>query len=291
MKHHPETETQIEIDPTRKMSRPEAELHQKAILAGIGDIGMRLLKIREEKGWAALGYASFKEYGEYLDEQISLRHMYRLVDVAEVNRSLTERLDRVISLPVTHALTLKNLDPDERVQAFNEAIKGWQPGGPKPSVKEFQKAVAKVNPAATKPPVSVTRSAKSDAKPKPAQTTGWTPAVLEADEELANHMLLLEEVYGKADTEAIKHGTLPLTRGDVIYLARLPKERALQIKDLLFETHWSPLDCIKFINTEPDDNSTVEDLKHLCLATKGKYWTGDFAGFLVSINLNKGPTR
>src|SRR6266404_4967179 len=120
--------------------------------------------------------------------------------------------------------------------------------------------------AAKKVGVSRRSVQRAAAKSKPAKKAepGWTKEELAKDSELSDHFLMIESIYGKEDTKAIRNGTVPMKRADVLFLARLPKENMLKIQDLIFTTKWSPKECIKFINTDPDLGSTVEDLINLC---------------------------
>jgi hypothetical protein len=131
---------------------------------------------------------------------------------------------------------------------------------------------------------------KAAAKPKKTEA-GWTKEELAKDQELADCLLMIESIYGAEDTKAIRNGTIPLKRADVLFLGKMPKENMQKIQDLIFTTGWSPKKCVEFINTEPDDDSTVWDLKHLCLTTKGKYWTGDFEGYSITVKYNRAAKR
>jgi hypothetical protein len=267
------SESEVTIDPEHRMTKSEAEEQEKAIFDNIYDSGMRLLKIRDERGWEALDYPSFREYAHHLDDRMSLRKIYYLVEQAEVNLNLSGALGKPIHLPMKHALALKDLEPDKQVEAFQAATGSWKKGNPKLTEKDFAKVAARIAP-----------QAKSETKRKHRdESEGWSKEDLVKDTELADHFLMIESVYGAEDTKAIKDGKVPMKRADVLYLARLPKEKIEAIQDLIFTTRWSPQDCVKFITSAPAENSTVLDLKHLCLATKAKYWSGVFGGFTVTI--------
>jgi hypothetical protein len=270
--------SEITINPEHRMTKAEAESHQKAIFENIEDCGMRLYKIELEHGWEALGYSSFRDYALYLNEVGgSIAKLYRLRDQAKVNFSLSAALGRVVRLPANHALALKDLEPAQQIEAFKKVTGTWKKGEPKPTEKDFKKAAQKLAP-------------KEPAKKKKAEA-GWTKEELEKDTELADHFVMIEAVYGKEDTKAIRDGTVPMKRADVLFLGKMPKENMQKIQDLIFTTSWTPKQCVEFINTEPDDNSTVEDLKFLCLATRGKYWTGEFEGYTVTVKYNRGSKR
>jgi hypothetical protein len=273
--------SEITINPEHRMSKSEAEAHEKAIVDNIDDTGMRLLKIREEHGYEALGFKDFTAYSKSIADRMSIGKIYHLLHQAEVNSGLSEYFGRDVHLPVRHALVLKDLEPEQRVEVFEAVTKGYKKGDPKPSEKLFARIANKF----------LGKKKKAAAKATRDDDEGWTADDLKKDQELADSFLLIEAVYGPEDTNHIRNGTIPLKRADVLTLAKLPKERMQAIQDLFFETHWTPKQCIEFLNTDPDDNSTVEDLKHHCLTTKGKYWSGEFDGFTVSIKHNKAAKR
>src|SRR5437868_8686067 len=80
----------IQINPEHRMTKDEVEEHESKIFSNFEDAGRRLLKIREERGWEAKGFKSFREYCESLDKRMSLRKAYYLVDQADVNEGLSK---------------------------------------------------------------------------------------------------------------------------------------------------------------------------------------------------------
>lgn len=275
------SEGEITIDPEHRMTKSEAEEQEKAIFDNIYDSGMRLLKIRDERGWEALDYPSFREYAQHLDNRMSLRKVYYLVEQAEVNLNLSGALGKPIHLPMKHALALKDLEPDKQVEAFQAATGSWKKGNPKLTEKDFAKVADRIAP-----------QAKSETKRKNRdESEGWSKEDLLKDTELADHFLMIESVYGAEDTKAIKDGTVPMKRPDVLYLARLPKAKMQEIQDLILANQWKPERAVKFVNTMPELRDPIENLINLCLATKGKYWTGDFEGFTITCKSNKAAQR
>jgi hypothetical protein len=115
--------------------------------------------------------------------------------------------------------------------------------------------------------------------------SGWTTEELKKDEELLNSLKAIDAVYGHDDTKAIRTGTIALKKADVLFLSRLPKEKMLEIQDLVMGSHWSPEKAIKFVNDKPDEGSTVEDLQHWCLATKVKFFSATVGAFAVTCKL------
>jgi hypothetical protein len=77
-----------EASQANEMTRDEAERSNLAIKAGILSIRALLLDMRDRKGWKALGYASFDDYGK-AELGYERRHLYELASAAEVEKSLT----------------------------------------------------------------------------------------------------------------------------------------------------------------------------------------------------------
>jgi hypothetical protein len=181
-----------------------------------------------------------------------------------------ERADFVAKYIVSKMGRPSNSPPNGGVSTVGEAAKAARVGK-----RTLERAIAKSRPS------------------KPANKTepGWTKEELAKDQELADHFLMIEAVYGANDTKAIRAGAVPMKRADVLTLGKLPKDRMLAIQDLIFTTHWTPKKCIEFLNSDPDDDSTVQDLKYLCLTTKGKYWSNDFGGYTVTVKYNSAAKR
>jgi hypothetical protein len=280
--------SEITIIPGRKMSKSEVEAHEKAMIANVGDTGMRLLKIRDEEGYLAVGRASFREYCGFLDEKLgSIRKCYYLVDQAEVNHNLSEALGRPVNLPMKHALALKDLEPEQQLLAFEKATSGYKKGDEKPTEAVFEQAAAEIAPAAA----PAKSSGRSGGGSKRDASEGWSEKDLKADAEINDAFGVIRKVYGADDTNSIINGVVAMKRADVLYLAKLPVPKMKEVQDLVFTNRWSPQEAVRFLNAQPDDRSTVEDLKNLCLGTPGKYWTGDFEGFTISVKYNRAPQR
>ena len=113
---------EVTITPGHQMTKDEARQWEEKILHNNYNSGEILLKIREERGWAALGFSSFKEHDGQSLQEMGLSSAYRIADQAEVNRGLSEGMGRKVVLPLTHALVLKELEPEQRLLAFKEAI-------------------------------------------------------------------------------------------------------------------------------------------------------------------------
>lgn len=155
---------------------------------------------------------------------------------------------------------------------------------------------APVTQAAAAEKMGVSRSSvqRATAKLKPAkepEVPGWSHEQLKKDEELMDAFTAVSAVYGNDDTRGIRTGGVGLKRADVIQLAKLPKERMMEIRDLIFENHWTPKDCLKFLGQMADKDSTVEDLMNYALATKGHFFEAAINGYTLTCKLNRAAKR
>lgn len=271
-------------DLTQKRMTKEAAqaLHEKIIDGArtfAYSTGNMLLQMQNERGWEALGHASLKEYMNAVRGETGLSSMYNWLDTATVNDNLSRATGRVIELPITHALVLKDLEPEQQVLAFTEATEGGKEI--RPTVKVFERVVKKVAPAPKKKRKAATRDDSSD---------GWTKEDLAKDTELAMAFASLS-ILGDSDVKAIRNGTIGLKRADILFWAKLPKPKVLEIVDLVMGNRWTPAEAVKFVNSMPDENSTVEELQNYCLATKGKFYTATINGFTITVKANRAALR
>ncbi len=124
------------------------------------------------------------------------------------------------------------------------------------------------------------------------ESDGWTVTQLKDDEELSKAFDQIEKIYGGEDTKSIRTGVVAMNRKEVLELSKLSLDTMRQIQDLIFANRWKPAECIKFLNRfKLSPSSTVEDLENLCLATKGKYWTGELGGFFHTVKGTKAGKR
>ena len=112
---------------------------------------------------------------------------------------------------------------------------------------------------------------------------------LDKDKELAMAFVSLG-VWGLSDIKAIKNG-IGLKRADILFLAKLPKPRLMEMQDLIMGHGWTPQQALKFLDTMPDKFTTVEDLSYYALATKGKFFTADIDGGTVTYKVNRAAIR
>jgi hypothetical protein len=98
-----------------------------------------LYRAHEERAWAALGYASWKEYCQ-AEFQMSKTRSYQLLDFVEIKREIQK--STIVDSPQNESQTraLKVVPTNKRVEVW-EAAKENTPAGEEPKAKEI-KAVA-----------------------------------------------------------------------------------------------------------------------------------------------------
>lgn len=135
--------------------------------------------------------------------------------------------------------------------------------------------------------------AKTKGPKEPKDPDSWTIEQLEEpkNKELLDAFKVIRDVYGPDDTKGIRTGIIGLKKKDVLYLAKLQREKMKDVHDLIMANHWTPEKAVRFLSKEPDEQTTVADLKGYCLGTKGKYYTHDFHGFWLTIKLNTAASR
>lgn len=138
---------------------------------------------------------------------------------------------------------------------------------------------------------SVQRAVAKNKPDKEPEIPGWSQEEVKKDVTLMDDFTAIATVYGNEDTKAIRTGSVGLKRKEVAELAKLPKEKMLEIRDLIFENHWTPKDCLKFLGEMLDTGSTVLDIMNFTLATKGKYYEADINGYHISCKLTRAAKR
>jgi hypothetical protein len=283
----------LSIDTTREMSKAEATKYHNQLFIGESIRMYALLKIREEQGWKALGFESFREYAEspeIVELFGSTSNVYRTADQAEVCLTLSLGMKKQVLLPMTTALELKPLEPDQRIVAFNRVTGGKIDA--RPTAKQFEKVVAQLMPKSPRGGGGGGGTRKKKAGRKEEQTS-WTPEFLRSgeDNELSMAFVSVAGVWGSKDVDAIRNGTIGLNRAEVLYLTKLHKPKLQEIQDLVMGKRWKPKDAVEFVNTMPDENTTVEELQNYCLATKGKFFTMEIGGFTITCKNNRASKR
>ena len=127
-----------------EMTLEEARETDRLIKRHINTTRYLLLDMRDRKGWKALGYESFKEYGEKA-LGYEERHIYRLVDAAEIGLQIgTDQLD---SQPSESKLRpLKAVPEAERKAIWDEATRKAEEEGAKLTAKRVEEATLKGKP-------------------------------------------------------------------------------------------------------------------------------------------------
>lgn len=271
----------IEIDPEHRMTKDEVDVHEMEIFNGFEDAGRRLLKIREEHGWEAKGFTSFRDYCASLDERMSLRKAYYLVDQADVNNSLSVATGKTVRLPMRQTMLLKDLQPEQRLLAFQEATVTTS----KPTEKVLEKAVQKYLPRGGG------GGGGGSSRSRKPETSGWDDDDLKKDQELAIAIGQLRGLWGPDDAKLIQNGTIGYKRADVLALASLAKPKLETIRDLVMANHWTPKQCLEFVGRMPNEFSTVEELMNWCLAEKGKFLTVNINHFAITVKLTRAVKR
>lgn len=279
------------IDTTREMSKAEATKYHNQLFVGESIRMYALLKIREEQGWKALGFESFREYAEsdpIVELFGSTSNVYRTADQAEVCLTLSLGMKKTVLLPMTSALELKPLDPEQRIVAFTKATGGRADA--RPTAKQFEKVVAQLMPKQSRGGGGGGSKKKAGRK---EEQTSWTPEYLKSgeDTELAMAFVSVAGVWGSKDVDAIRNGTIGLNRADVLFLSKLHKPKLLELQDLVMGNRWKPKEALDFVNSMPDENTTVEELQNYCLATKGKFFTMEIGGFTITCKNNRAAKR
>ena len=114
----------------RAMTRDEAVETDRLIKRHINTTRYLLLDMRDRKGWKAMGYESFVEYGEK-ELGFASTHLYRLADSAEISLQIGFSPIGEKSPPETHLRPLKAVPEEERKSIWEEATRKAQEDGAK----------------------------------------------------------------------------------------------------------------------------------------------------------------
>ena len=117
------------------LEKAEASETDRLIKRHINTTRYLLLDMRDRKGWKALGYESFKDYGE---KALGYKeaYIYRLVDAAEIALQLGYDSTIVESQPKeSHLQPLKSVPEDERKAIWEEATRKAMEEGEKLTAK------------------------------------------------------------------------------------------------------------------------------------------------------------
>lgn len=265
-----------QIDKTNTEKLLEQEKTIRNGLRTFIEVGTALLIIRNEK----LYREAYDTFEEYCDKKwdIDRSRAYQLMESAEVVATL-EMSTMVDILPTNERQTrpLALLPADKQVEAWQEATKKATKGS-QPTGGLVQKIVARI------------RGKTNEAKRQVKVSEGWTHEDLKKDEELLKSFTSIAAVFGNEDAKAIREGVLNLEREDVLYLAGLPKEKMLSIKEYVMGGGWKPKQAVRFVDRVLDNDTRVAELINRCLGSKPtlidgklyKFFTVDIGGFIVT---------
>ena len=122
-----------------EMTLDEARETDRLIKRHINTTRYLLLDMRDRKGWKALGYESFKDYGEK-ELGYSEVHVYRLVDAAEIGLQIGT--NQLVSQPSESQLRpLKAVPEEERKAIWDEATRKAEEEHAKLTAKRVEEAV------------------------------------------------------------------------------------------------------------------------------------------------------
>ena len=121
------------------MTEREAKRTNEAIKSGIVTVRSLLLDMRDRRGWLALGYESFEDYGK-VELGYEKSYIYQLVSAATVQRSLGHSAI-VESIPESQLRPLAKLSDEDRRAVWAEATATAEKEGCKVTAKAVQEAV------------------------------------------------------------------------------------------------------------------------------------------------------
>lgn len=127
-----------------EMTAIEAQRTNDAIKAGIVAVRALLLDMRDRKGWMALGYHSFDEYGK-AELGYEKSHLHRLANAAEIERSL--EVPHGGQIPERQLRPLSSLSDEERRKVWEEATAKAEEEGKRLTAKAIEQAVANLEQA------------------------------------------------------------------------------------------------------------------------------------------------
>lgn len=123
-----------------EMTLEEARETDRLIKRHINTTRYLLLDMRDRKGWKAIGYESFVEYGE---KELSLgaARIYQLADAAEISLQIGFSTLVENQPKETHLRPLKSVPEDERKAIWEEATRKAQEEGAKLTAKRVEASV------------------------------------------------------------------------------------------------------------------------------------------------------
>ncbi len=124
-----------------EMTLDEARETDRLIKRHINTTRYLLLDMRDRKGWKALGYENFVEYGEK-ELGFASTHLYRLADSAEISLQIGFSPLGEKSPPETHLRPLKSVPEEDRKAIWEEATRKAEEEGAKLTAKRIEEEVS-----------------------------------------------------------------------------------------------------------------------------------------------------
>lgn len=254
-------------DLTQTSCEQRLQSLEKTIERGLDaftEVGKALVEIRDEKLYQP-DYRTFEQYCA-VKWGFDRSYAYRLMDSVQVVENLKTSPNGDI-LPANEAQTrpLVRLPAKQQREAWSKAVK-IAPKGRAPTASQVRMAVTRM------------RTDLREIK----RSQGWTTEDLKKDIELRDAFGSILSAYGESDTTAIRNGIIGLSRADVITLSRQPKDKLMEMQDLIMGHRWKPEQCLKFLAKRPDRHTTLEGLIFYCLGTKEKMIRVVLPGFEVT---------
>jgi len=119
------------------MTAEEARTKTEGVRRSIASARSLLLELYEREGWKALGYSSWRAYGE-VEFEYSESRLYQLMDAAKIERTLlsseslfstsVENNDNHDAIPEGQLRPLAHLEPEQQCAAWRTAVE-TAPGG------------------------------------------------------------------------------------------------------------------------------------------------------------------
>jgi hypothetical protein len=255
------------------MTKTEAEAITQKIVDRTGEwfytIAPLMIRMEREEGYLAMGFKNFRDFCKSLDGRTGKMSTPRLMDRARVEASLG-----MPKIPAEHAYILAELPTDEARKEVYEAV-----------LDEYEKPIARN--FRTRVDRWFREHTKSSGR---SSDDGWSESDLEADPEIAKAFARIEQVYSRADRQAIQDGGVKLTRKEIIALAAFHASKMNEVRHLIMVNHWGVEESFKFINKTPDSRTMIEELMNHCLTTPGFYYTCSVNGFDISVKACKSLT-
>lgn len=127
------------VDGIVVMTVEEARQAADRIVAAVDNLRQLIDEFDQGQGWRALGYDSFRAWAAAEIPDTSLRHVYRLRDAAEVDRSLGLPVG---ATPESHARELKGVAPEQRAEVLERADERAQGAGRERTAADVRVAAA-----------------------------------------------------------------------------------------------------------------------------------------------------